>query len=173
MADSTFRLETERLVIRWLTFDDAAFIVELLNEPLFIQNIADRGVRDVEGARKYLENGPMASYAQHGFGLFHVGRKSDSASVGMCGLLKRDYLDDVDVGFAMLARYAGSGYATESAVAVMDYGRRTLGLKRIVAITSPGNASSQNVLKKLGLRFDRPIIVPGRTDETHLFTPST
>lgn len=169
--DCSFRLETDRLVIRRLTADDAAFIVELLNEPLFIQNIADRGVRDVEGAKKYLEHGPMAMYAKHGFGLFHVSRKSDGASVGMCGLLKRDYLDDVDVGFAMLARYAGSGYATEAALAVTDYGRQKLGIKRIVAITAPNNTSSANVLRKLGLKYHGVVQVPGYATESWLYVP--
>ena len=170
-ADPTFRLETERLVIRRVTFDDAAFIVELLNEPLFIKNIADRGVRDIEGAKKYLEAGPMAMYAKHGFGLFHVGRKSDGASVGICGLLKRDYLEDVDVGFAMLARHAGSGYATEAATAVMNYGREKLGLQRIVAITAPNNESSAKVLRKLGLKFDRILQLPGFSGDSWLYVP--
>ncbi len=168
-TDSPFHLETERLVIRRLTLDDAAFILELLNEPLFIQNIADRGVRSVDDAKQYIANGPMASYARHGFGLFHVSRKADGVSIGICGLLRREYLDDVDVGFALLERYSGQGYATEAAKAVVDYGRRTLGLGRIVAITAMHNEASGNVLRKIGLRFDRAVSLPGHNGHSRLF----
>jgi RimJ/RimL family protein N-acetyltransferase len=112
----------------------------------------------------------MASYAKHGFGLFHVALK-DGTPIGICGLLKRDALEDVDVGFAYRPQFGGHGYATEAAQATMDYGRSVLGLSRIVAITAPDNVASQNVLRKIGLRHARTIKLPAYKDDSHLFTP--
>lgn len=166
-------LETERLSIRELTVDDAAFILELLNEPAFIKNIADRGVRTEADAVRYITDGPMASYAQHGFGLYAVELKATGEPIGMCGLLRRDYWDEIDIGFAFLERFWSKGYAYESAAAMMDYGRDVLGLKRIVAITSPDNQGSINVLQKIGLRFEKMIILPGyENEETRFFMPA-
>jgi len=119
-------LESARLALRRLTPEDAPFILELLNDPLFLRFVGDKGVRTLDGARDYIVNGPMASYAQHGFGLFHVSLKPDGTPIGMCGLLKREVLEDVDVGFAYLPRFSGQGYATEAARATIDYGRAVL-----------------------------------------------
>ena len=91
-------LETERLSLRRLTVDDAPFVVALYNEPSFLEHIGDRGVRNVEDAQRFLRDGPMAMYARHGFGLWHVSRRADGVGIGMCGLLKRDTLPDVDIG---------------------------------------------------------------------------
>jgi ribosomal-protein-alanine N-acetyltransferase len=164
-------LDTARLRLRRLTTDDAPFIIELLNDPLFLRFIGDKGVRDRATAERYLREGPMASYARHGFGLFHVALK-DGVPIGMCGLLKREVLEDVDIGFAYLPQFSGHGYATEAALATMHYGRTTLGLKRIVAITAPDNEASQHVLKKIGLRYDRTLKLPAYKDDSFLFTPA-
>jgi ribosomal-protein-alanine N-acetyltransferase len=163
--------DTDRLTLRRLTPDDAPFILELLNDPLFLRFVGDKGVRTLEGARDYIINGPMASYAQHGFGLFHVSLKSGGTPIGMCGLLKREVLEDVDVGFAYLPQFSGQGYATEAARATLDYGRTVLGLKRIVAITAPDNAGSQNVLKKIGLHHTKTLKLPAYQTDSLLFTP--
>lgn len=173
MSNSTGTIvcDTERLLIRQLTPDDAAFILRLLNEPSFLQNIGDRGVRTLQDARNYILTGPMASYAQHGFGLFRVELKDTGAPIGLCGLLKRDYLQDVDIGFAFLPQFWSKGYAYESAAAMMTFGRETLGLTRIVAITAPDNQGSMRVLRKIGLEFERMIRRPNETEETRLFTP--
>ena len=148
-------LETSRLVLRRLQFDDAPFLVQLLNEPSFIANIGDRGVRNVEDAHRYLREGPMSMYERFGFGLWHTSRKSDGASVGMCGLLKRDTLPDVDVGYAFLPAYWGQGFAFEAAEAVVAHGRRKFGLNRVIGVVSQGNAGSIRVLEKLGMSFER------------------
>ena len=154
--------ETDRLQVRLLTVDDAAFIVALLNDPAFLQYIGDRGVRTTGDAVAYLLKGPLASYAQHGFGLFLVSLKADGIPIGICGLLKRDVLEDVDIGFAFLPAYVGKGYAFEAACATLDYGRTIHGLKRIVAVTSPTNASSIRLLEKLGLRYEKRVqLSPG------------
>jgi RimJ/RimL family protein N-acetyltransferase len=164
--------ETERLRLRPLTVEDAAFVLELVNEPSWLQFIGDKGVRTLEDARTYIEAGPMAMYARLGFGLYVTERKSDGAPMGMCGLIKRDGLDDVDIGFAFLPRYWGRGYAYEAAAAVMDFGKRIIGLTRIVAITSPDNESSARLLEKLGLRFDRMVRLSDDGKEDRLFVPA-
>ena len=161
--------ETNRLTVRRLTLDDAPFILELVNDPAWLRHIGDRGVHTVDDARGYLTKGPLASYERFGFGLFLVVRKEDQVSIGMCGLLKRDTLPDVDIGFAYLPPFTRQGYAFEAASATLAYGRSTLGLKRIVAICSPENAASIRLLEKLGLRFERPIRMAADAAEISLY----
>ena len=148
-------IETPRLALHRLTTDDADFILELLNEPSFLRFIGDKGVRTREHACRYILAGPMASYDRFGFGLYRVQLKTGGEPIGMCGLLKRDSLADVDVGFAFLPRFWSRGFAFESASAVLAHGRQTWGLKRILAITSPDNEASIRLLAKLGFRFER------------------
>ncbi len=162
-------LETERLVLRRMSVDDAEFELGLLNEPSFLQFIGDRGVRTLEDARAYILKGPVDMYERLGFGLYIAELKGEGVPIGICGLVKRDFLEDVDIGYALLPRFWGQGYACEAASAVMEYGQGTLGLKRIVAITHPDNQSSIRVLEKLGFRFDRMIRTKADGPETRLF----
>ncbi|MEO8606360.1 MAG: GNAT family N-acetyltransferase [Chloroflexota bacterium] len=162
-------IETQRLSIRKLVAEDAPFILELVNEPAFIKNIADRGVRNLDDARKYIADGPITMYERYGFGLFAVELKESGVPIGMCGLIKRDSLEDVDLGYAFFERHWGQGYASEAAAAVIDYGRKTFGLKRIVAITAQHNEGSINVLKKMGFQFEKLITMPGETEEINFF----
>ena len=148
-------LETERLILRELTFDDAQFILTLLNDPAFLRYINDKNVRNLEDARQYMLNGPMASYARNGFGLYLVELKDSSVPVGLCGLLKREELPDADIGFAFLPDYWGKGFAFESARAVMNDARERLKLKRVLAIVMPDNHASIKLLEKLGMSFER------------------
>ncbi|NWG07549.1 MAG: GNAT family N-acetyltransferase [Chloroflexi bacterium] len=161
-------LETERLILRQFTSDDAAFILELVNEPSFIQNIGDRGVHSLEDAEKYIETGPALSYARNGFGLYLVQLKESGESIGMCGLIKRPALDDVDIGYAFLPKFWSRGYAVESARAVREQAR-ALGLKRLVAIVDPANESSIRVLEKIGMVFERMIQLSTNDIELKLF----
>ena len=162
--------ETARLRIRHLdAAADAAFLLGLLNEPSFIQNIADRGVRTLEDAGRYITAGPIASYARFGFGLFKA-ELEDGTPIGMCGLLKRDWLEDADIGFAYLPQFWSKGYAFEAAAAVVAWGREAKGLTRIVGITTPHNVGSIRVLEKLGLRFARVVRSPEGV-ESRLYTP--
>jgi RimJ/RimL family protein N-acetyltransferase len=163
--------ETERLVLRQLQEGDAAFILELLNEPSFLQNIGDKGVRTIDNACQYILNGPVASYERFGFGLYLVALKETLLPIGICGLVKRDGLEDVDIGYALLPRFWSKGYAFEAGSAVLAFGREALGLKRIVAITAPDNHSSIRVLHKLGLKFEKMVKLPGADAESKLFTP--
>ena len=148
-------LETARLDLRPFTHDDAPFILRLLNEPSFLQHIGDKGVRDLEGAKGYLTNGPLASYARHGHGLMAVVLKATGEPIGMCGLLKRDNLDHPDLGYAFLPESWSKGYAREAAKATLDHGSEELGFKTILAIVSQGNAASIRLLEKLGFRFEK------------------
>lgn len=162
-------VETDRLVLRRLTVDDAEFLLELLNEPSFLQYIGDRGVRTLDDAREYVLAGPVDSYERHGFGLYLTALKEQGVPIGICGLLKRESLEDVDIGFAFLPKYWSRGYALESASAVMDYGRNALGLRRIVAVTAPDNDASIRVLEKLGMRFERMVRLADDGPESKLF----
>ena len=148
-------LETARLTLRRFTLDDAGFALRLVNEPSFIANIGDKGVRNLDDARRYLAEGPLAMYEKHGFGLWHAALREGGAAVGMCGWLKRDILPDVDVGYAYLPEYWGRGLAFEAAEAVLRHGARKFGLGRVIGVVSEGNQGSIRVLEKLGLRFER------------------
>jgi len=163
--------ETPRLRLRHLASHDAAFILELLNEPEFIRNIGDREVRSLEDAGRYIRSGTVTGYEKSGFGLYLVELQEDATPIGICGLLKRDYLDDVDVGFALSKKFRNQGYAFEAACAVMRYGQQVLRLGRIVAITAPDNHASIKLLRRLGLEFERNIRVPDVARDTSLFTP--
>ena len=162
-------LETARQTLRWLSISDAPFIVELLNDPAWLRFIGDRGVRTIEDARKYILSGPLSMIERHGFGLYLAERKSDGTPMGICGLIKRDSLDDVDIGFAYLPQFCGQGYAFEAAASVMVHGKRAFGLTRIVGITSPDNEGSVKLLEKLGLKYERTLRIPKDADETMLF----
>lgn len=162
-------ITTERLTLAPFTLDDDAFILRLLNEPSFIKNIADRGVRTLEDARAYLSNGPMASYAANGFGLWRVSLRAEGTPIGMCGLIRRKGLADVDLGYALLPEYTGQGYAVEAARAALEFGWASLGLTRIIAIVSPGNERSVRVLEKLGFAREGTTRLPDDTLDLLLF----
>lgn len=162
-------LETDRLVLRWISVEDAEFILDLLNEPSFLRFIGDKGVRTLADARDYILKGPVSSYEQFGFGLYLTELKESAVSIGICGLLKRETLADVDIGFAFLPQFWGRGYGFESAKAVMTYGRDVIGLNRIVAITSPDNDGSIALLEKLGLKFERLMKLSEDASEIKLF----
>ncbi|MDE2090304.1 MAG: GNAT family N-acetyltransferase [Gammaproteobacteria bacterium] len=161
-------LETPRLVLRRLVLEDAPFILELVNDPAWLQYIGDKHVHNLEDARNYIRKGPLDMYARFGFGLYTMTLKTGNR-IGLCGLIKRDGLEDVDLGFALLARYRGRGYVLEAAAAVLDYGRKTFGLKRIVAITNPDNLRSIKVLETIGFVYEQTLTLPGQAKTTKLF----
>src|SRR5262245_24617868 len=161
--------ETERLVIRRLTPEDAEFMYRIWNDPDFIRFVGDRGVRTLEGSRESILRGPVEMYRRYGFRLFLVQRKEGAEPIGICGLLKRDVLEDVDIGFAFLPPFRSQGYAFEAASAVMRYGAEVVGLRRIVAITASDNERSARLLERLGLRFERMIRMPDEDEDIRLF----
>lgn len=155
--------------LRLFDLNDAGFILQLLNEPAFMEHIGDKGVRTLEDARLYLQNGPIDSYERFGYGLNMVELKDSGESIGMCGLVRRETLDDADIGYAFLERYWSNGYARESAEAILNHARETLGLNRIVAIVTPKNVSSIRLLKKIGLTFERMIRLSSDEEELQFF----
>ena len=156
----TVVVETERLILRKMTPADAPFMLETLNEPSFIRNVADRGVRTVDDAADYIRTKMLPSYEQSGFGFYIVELKKSGTPIGVCGIVKRETMEDVDIGYSLLDRFAGNGYAYEAAAAVMEYGRTTHGLQRIVGVTSPDNHRSIKLLEKLGLRYEKMVQLP-------------
>lgn len=163
-------LETERLVLREVEDDDASFLVDLLNSPGFLENIGDRGVRDVEAARAYVEDRVRASYREHGFGMWIAVQKRDRTPVGMAGLVKRDGLDVPDVGYAFIPRVWGQGYAQEAAAAVLAHAQGPLGIPKLAAITTLENFASMAVLRKIGFTYRGVIQLPGIDRESTHFT---
>jgi len=163
-------LNTERLLVRGFDMNDAEFILELLNQPSFIQFIGDKGVRSVDDARNYITTGPIESYQRHGFGLYLVELKDRKVPIGMCGVLKRESLPDPDLGFAFLPEYWGKGYAFEAASAALDQARDFFKLARILAITNPDNDASIKLLATLGFQFERVMKLSTDSDEVKLFS---
>ncbi|MBT8078354.1 MAG: GNAT family N-acetyltransferase [Gammaproteobacteria bacterium] len=170
MATAGQVAKTDRLALSFLSYADAEFVLRLLNDPGFLRYIGDKGVRNIADARNYLDEGPLLSYATHGFGLFRVALRSDDTPIGICGLLKRDYLDDPDIGFALLPDYSGSGYAIEASQAAIEWGRAAFGFTRIVGIVDPDNDRSIALLKKLGMHFERRLRIDDDERETSLYS---
>jgi ribosomal-protein-alanine N-acetyltransferase len=162
-------IETGRLILRRLHEGDAPFIFDLVNDPAWLRYIGDKGVRTLDDARAYVRNGPVAMYTQHGFGLYCVELKSTGMPIGVCGLLKRDMLPDVDIGFAFLPAFRSQGYARESAAATLDYARQKLNFERVVAIVSPDNQDSAKLLEKIGLRLERALQLAEDAETVNLF----
>jgi len=162
-------MQTERLNLRWLDNDDAGFILDLLNQPSWLKFIGDRGVRNLDDARAYINDGPLTMIRQHGFGLYLVEMKSNKQPIGMCGLLKRESLEDVDIGFAFHPDTWGKGYAREAAQACVDYARDQLGLRRLVAITLPDNHGSIRLLTAIGMQYEKDILMPPKDELLQLF----
>lgn len=163
-------LSTDRLDLRHLDERHAPFMLELLNDPSFIVNIGDRGVRTVEDAARYIQDRMIPSYARYGYGLYVVEIRATGAAAGICGLVRRDYLDDPDIGFAFLPQFLGQGYALEAATAVGTHAFDGLRLPRLLAVTSPHNTRSMHLLEKIGLRFERMTTPPGETIEVRLYS---
>ena len=163
-------LETDRLILRHLSEADAPFMLELMNEPDFHRFVGDRGLRTTNDAAAYLAEKILPSYERFGFGFYLVELKCSGMPIGICGLVKRDTLEWVDVGFSFLESQRGKGYAFEAAKAVMDYGRTCLELPRIIGVTAPDNRISIRLLEKLGLRFEKKIHLPGYGAESLLFS---
>lgn len=165
--------ETKRLVLSQLTLRDAPFILELVNDPSWIRFIGDKNVRTLKAAKEYIKNGPQKSYAQLGFGLYAVKLKRSGKAIGMCGLLRRDTLDDADIGFAFLPKYTGKGYSFESAEAVLKHAHDFLSMKRILAITSIDNSSSVKLLERLGFHLLKRVRFAPGSEELNLFEKTT
>ena len=163
-------LETERLILSELSQKDAPFFYELVNDPAWIRYVGDKDVNSIEDAKKYLANKIIPSYTKNGFGFYLILRKEDNTSIGISGLVDREGLEHVDVGYALLPKYRKKGYAFEATKAVLDLAKNELQLDTILAITNVDNIRSTKLLERLGLNFDKIIQLPGDTAKCKLFT---
>lgn len=159
--NTNWLMETERLRLRPVTVNDTALMLAVWNDPAFIRNVSDRGIRTVEQAREAIEGGAQKLFDDHGYGPYCMSLKSNGKMIGICGIFKRENLDDPDIGFGVLPDYCGKGYAGEAAAAVVDYARGELGIGVLTAIVSPTNAPSIGLIEKLGLTFEQMITMPG------------
>lgn len=161
---------SERLYLAQLQVSDAAFMLRLCNTPQWIKFIGDRGLRTEEDAANYLKNGALKSYAENGFGPYLVGLKTSNVPIGLCGLVKRDGLDHVDLGYAFLPEYTGRGYAYEAAAGTLNYAKDTLGLVKVLAIVQTDNLKSIKLLERLNMQLERCIVLPNENTPLLLYT---
>jgi RimJ/RimL family protein N-acetyltransferase len=167
---NAIELLTERLILRPLVHGDAEFILDLLNQPSWLQYIGDRNVRSIADAIGYIENGPMAMYRRHGFGLLLVMLKNEKTPLGLCGLLQRDNLPFPDIGFAFHPQAWGKGYALEAAAACVSFASDQLGLSDLLAITMPNNTASIRLLKAIGMQYEKDLVSETSHDVLQLFS---
>ena len=170
MQPAAQTLQTKRLRLRWLTLDDAPLLLAIWNDPAFIRHVGDRGVRTLDQARQAMHEGVLKLYSDHGYGPYRVSNLTDDEAMGICGLFQRDHLDAPDIGFGLLPEFCGQGYAGEAALAVMDHARNAMGLACVTAIVSPGNQASIGLIRKLGLRLEKPIRMPGEEEDVLLYS---
>ncbi|MCB0444149.1 MAG: GNAT family N-acetyltransferase [Gelidibacter sp.] len=162
--------ETKRLIIAKMTLNDASFMLKLLNTPHWIKYIGDRNIKTIDEAKTYLKNGVLKSYAELGFGFYKLMLKEENnKTIGTCGLIKREQLDGIDIGFALLPDYEGKGFGYESSLEIMAFAEHTLQLKRILAITNPINSNSIKLLEKLGLTYQKRVKPFDDNEELLLF----
>ena len=167
--DNPLAIETSRLKLRWLELTDADFIYQLVNDPQWLRFIGDKQVADLDGARRYIEDGPRASYRQFGFGLNRVALKDGDTPIGICGLLQRESLPQPDLGFALLPGFRGQGYAREAVDAILQHAYSMLRQTRVAAIVNPDNLSSIKLLDQLGFRLDRQIQIAANQESVDLY----
>jgi len=163
------KFKTDRLRMDEITIADAPFIVSLLNDPAYMANIGDRGIRTIGQAQHYIGDKIRASYRDHGYGLYAVRLATGDEPIGICGLVNRDSIQDVDIGYGFLPHARGQGYALEAAEEILKWAHSTLGLTRLAAIVSQENKLSIVLLEKIGMQFDAMIQLPGDEEEICLY----
>lgn len=162
-------LKTERLILREFNINDTTFIIELLNSEGWLKYIGDRNIKNEEQAKNYLINGPLKSYEENGFGLSLVALKETQKPIGMCGLIKRSYLTNPDIGFAFLPSYSSKGYGSEIASAVLSYAKNKLKMNTVDAITLPTNTYSIKLIEKIGMTYHSIFADPNTNEELLLY----
>jgi RimJ/RimL family protein N-acetyltransferase len=166
---AAFNIATERLQLRWLTLEDADLMLEVWNDPAFVRNVGDRGIRTREEAQAAMQDGALQLYKTCGYGPYRVAIKDNDVGIGIVGLFRRDGLDIPDIGYSVLPQHCGKGFAYEASCAVLDYARNELELEQICAIISPDNKVSIGLIKKLGLVFERMHLMPDDDEEVCLY----
>ena len=167
---SDWQIETERLFLRRVTLDDSDLMLAVWNDPAFVRNVGDRGIRTTEQAQEAMQAGALKLYEDYGYGPYSMVLKSDGSQIGICGLFKRENLEDPDIGFAVLPEFCSRGYAGEAAFAVLTHARDDLGIRKLTAIVSPTNTPSIGLIEKLGLAFETMIAMPGDDEEISLYS---
>jgi [ribosomal protein S5]-alanine N-acetyltransferase len=163
-------LNTKRLILREAQLSDSQFFYDLLNSPKWLKYIGDRGIKTLNDAEKYIHDKLINSYKINGSGLFVYELKGLHIPIGICGFIKREYLDSEDIGFALLPEYERKGYTYEISIAVLDYGEKNLSINKVYAITSKDNIASQELLKKLGFNFKSYVNEPDTDEELLLYS---
>lgn len=164
------RLHTQRLKLERLQERDAGLMLAIWNDPDFIRFVGDRGIRTEQEALKALQDGALKQWSELGYGAYRIEKQGDTEALGICGLFKRENLDDPDIGYGFLPDHCGSGYAFEAACAVRDHARDVMGLRRICAIVSADNVRSIHLLEKLGMSQSGTVRMPGEDEDLLLFT---
>jgi [ribosomal protein S5]-alanine N-acetyltransferase len=144
-------LETPRLYLREMTPEDAELAYLLNSDPEVIQYTGDDPFESVEEAKTFLEN--YASYRTYGFGRWGVILKETNEYLGWCGLKYTPELDEFDIGYRLMKKFWGKGYATEAAEACIKLGFEQFNMQTIVGRAMPANAASVRVLQKIGLTY--------------------
>jgi len=163
-------IETERILLQEANLEDAAFIFELVNSPGWLEFISDKGLKTLADAEEYIKSRLISSYQKYNLGLYKMVLKESNKAIGLCGLISRPSLPNVDIGFAILPEYGGNGYTFEAGKAVMEYGASQLGFKTILGTTAPDNIKSQKLLEKLGLRLVETIQMGDYEGDTLLYS---
>ncbi|RUO80196.1 RimJ/RimL family protein N-acetyltransferase [Idiomarina tyrosinivorans] len=162
--------ETQRVTVRQLSLNDAEWLLALFNSQGFIRYIGDREIRTVAQAKRYIQQGPLKSYQETGLGLYAVEAQTTATPVGVVSLLKRDYLEHIDVGYAMLPEHQGQGYALAATAGLIDYARWRFALSQIDAISQADNQASIMLLQRLQFRYQETIQLPGSDDPVARFS---
>ena len=160
---------SERLSMRQVTAADASFILSLLNEPSFIEGIADKQVHSLEQAIQYIDDSFTKSYHDNGYGMYLVSLREEDIPIGICGLIRRDYRDDYELGYAFAKAFWSKGYAQEAVKAVLNYGQTVLKAKEFIAVTSMDNEASIKTLERLGFVFDKIEKLAAYNEESRLY----
>ena len=155
--------------MREASIDDAEFILKLVNEPAWHEFISNHSINTLEEASEYIELKMVAMYQQFDFGLWVVETVDNAIPIGICGLLKRDSLPSIDLGFAFLSRHWGQGFAYEASICCLKYAEFKLGMQTILAITNPSNKRSVNLLRKMGFQYDKTYSHPGSDEILSLY----
>ena len=156
-------------MLRRVVLDDAGLMLAIWNDPAFIEHVGDRGIRTIADAETALKEGALKLFADYGYGPYRMSCKKDGALIGICGLFRRDNLDDPDIGFSVLPDFCGRGYAFEAAEEVVGHAQDDLEIEYLTAIVSPGNVASIGLIEKLGMKFERGITMPGEDSEISLY----
>ncbi len=157
--------ETERLVLKPMSLEDADLILELYNTPKFVQFIGDRNIRTKEDAENYIREKFLPQIEELGFGNYLIINKTTQKKMGGVGIFIREGLEVPDIGFSLLPEYENLGYAYESASKIKEIGMQEFGVKKLSAITTKDNFSSQKLIEKLGLNFRKNVFLPNDPEE--------